>query len=81
MSDPEVLCDKSYRQGSFEWLKIWYSGEYPELGRLIEGWTGRETFQNEQVITPIQTFDVQEERRGVKRVVFWMRRRVMNICF
>ena len=48
-----------YKNGSFEVVKSWYEGWHPELGKPINGWSGKETEVEETRIMPVKTFKVK----------------------
>ena len=39
----------------------WLRGHYPDLGKPIEGWTGRETVVKRTVVVPTVIFEVGEK--------------------
>ena len=47
--------------GSFRIIKSWYAGWWPELGgKLINGWSGKETEVEGEVIKPIKIVEVKD---------------------
>lgn len=54
--DEEVL----YLTGSFLRKRRWLRGKYPELGQIINGYTGVETVVEVEVVKPMQCFVVIE---------------------
>lgn len=52
-----------HKQGSFEIVKNWYKGWHPEVGKLINGWSGKETEVETTRIMPIETFEVKEDKK------------------
>ena len=49
-----------YQNNSFYIVKRWYEGWHPELGILIFGWNGKETYVEKDIIKPCYTFIVSE---------------------
>ena len=43
-------------------VKRWYRGWHPEMGKLINGWSGKETEVDMVEIRPIKTFMVSDEQ-------------------
>jgi len=50
-----------YSNGPFRRVRRWVKGKYPNLGRIIYGFTGWETEIEMDVIKPVRTFLVAEE--------------------
>jgi hypothetical protein len=57
IDNPQVLGEQIlYQQGSFKRVKRYLKGFHPELGKLYEGLSGKETIQEKDIITPVITF-------------------------
>jgi putative AlgH/UPF0301 family transcriptional regulator len=59
IGDIEVLDEQVlHQQGSFKRVKRWLRGKHPQLGILHLGYTGWETIQEVDVISPMVVFEV-----------------------
>lgn len=59
----EVLGEEIvYRSGSFVRIKRWLRGVHPKLGTIVHGLTGWETLVEKDVIKPVHTFYVHDEK-------------------
>lgn len=57
--DIEILSEEVlHQQGSYRRVRRWLKGKHPELGTLVQGWTGWETMQEIDVIKPMAVFTV-----------------------
>lgn len=60
LGDIEILDEQIIHQcNSFKRVKRWLRGKHPQLGVLHMGYTGWETIQEADVITPMMTFTVE----------------------
>jgi hypothetical protein len=49
-------------QKGFRIIRKYYSGWHPELGTLINGWSGKETEVTYDVIKPVGIVEVKDEQ-------------------
>lgn len=58
----EILGEEVIHQsGCFRRVRRWIKGVHPELGTLVQGYTGWETVQEVDVISAMGTFEVTPE--------------------
>lgn len=61
LGDIEILDEHVIHQsGSFKRVKRWLRGWHPKLGVLHFGYSGQETIQEVDVITPMVVFTVED---------------------
>jgi hypothetical protein len=60
---PTELLDEKVisQQGRYKRIQRWWRGIHPDRGVIIQGYTGWETFEEKDLIVPVQTFIVQTE--------------------
>lgn len=63
--EPKVLSEEIIKDyGSYKRVRRYLKGWYPERGKLCFGWSGKETIEEKDVIMPIKTFMVEDERNS-----------------
>lgn len=66
----EILDEQVvYRNGPFMRVKRWLRGVHPHLGMITHGLTGLETLVEKDVIRPINTFYVNENKNDADQTV------------
>jgi hypothetical protein len=61
MVDRKLLHEEVILQrGRLQRVRRWWHGAHPELGTIIQGWTGRETVEEKDRILPSHVFRVSD---------------------
>ena len=56
----EILSEQTlYEQGSFKRVKRYVSGWHPKEGKLLHGFSGKETVEEKTIVKPLKTIYVK----------------------
>lgn len=60
---PHDLLDEKVisQQGRYKRIRRWWRGIHPDRGVIIQGYTGWETVEEKDSITPVQTYTVKTD--------------------
>ena len=66
----EVLHEQTlFRYGNFRRVRRWIRGWHPKEGTLINGWTGKETVIEQDLVRPYWIFEMKGGENERKRII------------